>query len=526
LLNLSAKSPARISSTRLLRGKLPELDARLPTAAMIALFILATRFVLVLFAVNLDGDDGARYMQEAVNLVRYHTFSHLLAVPPSPTAHDLPAFPAIASVVIYFVKSVPFAGKLISMLNSFAYAGAALAVYRITGCLGGSPSVSAMAMILFGFSPESLPYSVFHMPESMFLFVFLMAVYYAIIFWQEQRIRYGILAFWLSAVSIWFKPISTFYFAVLIMVAVAVAIKTRRRAQCTAVIVAGCLIQLLMIAPWMARNQRDFGYDDISDVTGFNLFECNYRYMLEDLWHDQAKTAKYLSDLREKMEVENPALRSDPLAQARLMATVAAAGIRAHPLAYFKTTLIRHPRLYAGTGTVALFRLLGLGFDDPLAKFPEPRIKIVFYATQLVSWLILLCIYLCVFRGLVVLYRAGQHFALAVILVNIGYFAFIIGPVVATRYRMTLLPFFAIAAAFGIPLGESASKFDCGTSNIPQVINGKAEAKLRSPAIVKNADAYRHCTMNKRYQPVKSARPRPIKAPVLCHRCNEFITPI
>jgi hypothetical protein len=158
------------------------------------------------------------------------------------------------------------------------------------------------------------------------------------------------------------------------------------------------------------------------------------------------------------MEVENPTLQSNPLAQSRLMTAVAINGIKAHPFVYIKTTLIRHPRLYAGTGTVALFRLLGLGFDDPRANLPEPRIKIVFYGTQLVSWSILLCIYLCVFRGLVVLYRTGQHFALAVILINIGYFALIIGPVVATRYRMVLLPFLAIAAAFGMSSWRCASK--------------------------------------------------------------------
>jgi len=386
-------------------------------------------------------------------------------VPPSPTAHDLPAFPAIASVVIYFVKSLPLAGKFISMLNSFAFAGAALVIYRITGSLGGPHFLSAMAMIVFGFSPESLPYSVFLMPESMFLFVFLLAVYCAIRFWQEQRIRYGILAFWLSAVSIWFKPISTFYFTVLIVAAVAIAVRTRRWAQCTAVIAAGCLIQAFVMMPWMARNQREFGYPDISDVTGGNLFECNYRYMLEDLWHDQAKAAKYLHDLREKMEVENPTVQSNPLAEARLLAMVATTGIKAHPFGYIKTTLIRHPRLYAGTGTVALFRLLGLGFGDPLAKFPEPRIKVVFYAAQFVSWLILLCVYLCVFRGLVVLYRAGQHFALAVILINIGYFVFIIGPVVATRYRMVLLPFFAIAAAFGMPISAPETRLQPGVQD-------------------------------------------------------------
>jgi hypothetical protein len=114
---------------------------------------------------------------------------------------------------------------------------------------------------------------------------------------------------------------------------------------------------------------------------------------------------------------------------------------------------------------VALFRLLGLGFGDPLAKFPEPRIKVVFYAAQFVSWLILLCVYLCVFRGLVVLYRAGQHFALAVILINIGYFVFIIGPVVATRYRMVLLPFFAIAAAFGMPISAPETRLQPGVQD-------------------------------------------------------------
>ncbi|MGA2961879.1 MAG: hypothetical protein ABSD96_09410, partial [Candidatus Korobacteraceae bacterium] len=68
-------SVAQVFSTKSLRGNATGIDSHFPTAALIALFILATRFVLVLLAANLGGDDGPRYMQEAVNLVRYHTFS-------------------------------------------------------------------------------------------------------------------------------------------------------------------------------------------------------------------------------------------------------------------------------------------------------------------------------------------------------------------------------------------------------------------------------------------------------------------
>jgi hypothetical protein len=59
----------------------------------IALLLFGFRLLLILCAQDLSGDDGLRYLQEAVNLVQHSTFSHEASAIPTPTAHDLPGFP-------------------------------------------------------------------------------------------------------------------------------------------------------------------------------------------------------------------------------------------------------------------------------------------------------------------------------------------------------------------------------------------------------------------------------------------------
>jgi hypothetical protein len=127
--------------------------------ALLALIFI--RLLTITFAVRLAGDDGDRYLQESINLVRFGVFSHLMGAPPSPTAHDLPLFPAMMAAVLASVKSVVATKYIVSATNVLLYAFCAVMTsqlcLRLTGSLqaalatighGGFPRIGSILDLL------------------------------------------------------------------------------------------------------------------------------------------------------------------------------------------------------------------------------------------------------------------------------------------------------------------------------------------------------------------------------------------
>lgn len=145
----------------------------------------------------------------------------------------------------------------------------------------------------------------------------------------------------------------------------------------------------------------------------------------------------------------------------------------AHLPQYGLFTLKRHPRLYGGTGTVALFRYLGLericncldvlwgsGLSRGNAVHEDcpytSEEKAIGASVQIVSWLILAGGYGLVLIGLwngfrfVGACREDRFFNGLVCLCPIlclVLLALVIGPITSTRYRFIMIPFFAMIAA-------------------------------------------------------------------------------
>jgi len=123
-------------------------DGRTQLLALLA-FIALSRLVLVAEARTHDVDDGPRYLQEAINLRTYGTFSSDFVVPripdhripwtpaggiPQPTTHDLPMFPLMLRGLLTVCKTVLLAAKFASILNCLLYGIAAAGVYGWLGC--------------------------------------------------------------------------------------------------------------------------------------------------------------------------------------------------------------------------------------------------------------------------------------------------------------------------------------------------------------------------------------------------------
>ncbi len=131
---------------------------------------------------------------------------------------------------------------------------------------------------------------------------------------------------------------------------------------------------------------------------------------------------------------------------------------------YLLFTMKKHPRLYAGTGTIALFRYLGrddicFALNDSM-KLAVPENEKTTYTqhaaffgkiTQGVMLLLLFGCYVLVGIGVVKgSFRQMPFVAWLCPILCLLLLALVIGPVTATRYRFIMNPFFALLTAYAV----------------------------------------------------------------------------
>jgi hypothetical protein len=315
-----------------------------------------------------------------------------------------------------------------------------------------------LAMLIFGCFPESFPYSVFYMPESLFLALLVWCLVKFVEFLRTDRIRPLMWAFLLWGISILAKPISVFLGPVLAIIAITVAFRQRQNlVRSISVITASLVVGASVVVPWLVRNYVAFGVLGISSITGTNLFYINYLYMLEDMGVPNAKAV--LASKESEVIATIPPGRDNSMVRAGLIGAVAKKEIMANFRHYVITMLKRHPRLYLGTGSIATLRLFGdaesvVVLERALAdRHAWRKVPLRALLLQIGSWLLLVVAYTSAVVGMMRLAWLREWNALAVILLALVYFAVLIGPVTSTRYRVVMLPGLSVAAAIGLSWG-------------------------------------------------------------------------
>ncbi|HJN17207.1 MAG TPA: glycosyltransferase family 39 protein, partial [Armatimonadota bacterium] len=417
---------------------------------LLLLVILASRIALVACASHLHGGDGGRYMREAVNMVDHGVFSADDAAPPQPSAHDAPLYPLLLAGLYKASGGVHLAGRLASYLNAFIFAIAALGVYRLASRLSREhgQTVGVASVVVFALMPGSLPYSVFHMPDTLFACILIWASVLLVEHALTHRSACAIGAFALIGVSVMVKPVALLFPLVLCVVVIGMARATplKRRLLVAGL---GLLIHGGALLPWCARNWVVFGVPHLSSIVGTNTFGENYRVMLEELGVEhvggvmaqQRKAARIASGT----EWENPMVRSAALTD------IAKREVMAHLPTYLMAAVKQHPRLYIGTGTIALVGMLGVSPDDPRfdleiakrARSPRDVLQLppLMLALQISAWVVLLGCYALVVLGIWRSARSADPAGRRLLLLGLLYFALIYGPLTATRYRFAMTPY-------------------------------------------------------------------------------------
>jgi len=413
------------------------------------------RLLLLNYAKFLEGDDGGRYLATAVNLIHHRIFSYDLSDDPSPTAHDMPFFPFWLATLILFSEGIKNAVFLSSFFNCFFFGLTCWAIYLLSWKLFKKVSISLVAVIAFGFFPETFPYTLFYMPDILFLAFFTWSLLFLVTYLQTLKNKYLIFLSFLIGFAVITKPIGfPFVFIYLISIFTWFFFIRKELLRGIQMSIIFVILFSAIISPWIVRNFVTFGQVGISSITGNNLFYYNYYYLLQDKYLDEADSLFFnkrdilLKELSEE-QISNPMIISSKLG------SFAKAEILSNFITYTETTLKRHPRLYIGTGTPSLFKLLG--DEDAVAElkqfvlnqknFYELSLRILL--VQSVSWVILAILYLASLFGTIQLVINKKWMQLFVLLGVSAVFMGIIGPVTYTRYRFVLLPTLSILAAYG-----------------------------------------------------------------------------
>lgn len=420
---------------------------------------LLLRLTLWCCQANPAGDDGERYYAESRNLVEHGVFSTAgEGESVAPDAHDLPLWPGTMAALLWATGSKAITVRLAGLLNIALMAGA---VAFLVTLLGRKPfecgtTGKALGAAVLLFMPESVPYSLFHMPDAMAL-CFLcgaLAFYFRGVYGTRRWLLGAALLFALAILS---KPIclpmaGAFLAMLLVVLPSSLPRRVGWMAACAAIVA-------LSLTPWVIRNKVAFGTAGLTTISGTNLYGCNWGWMVKQ-WPETKRTEA----LRQNVEIEAQTEGLDKMARSKALGAYARDQLIGHLGDYLWFTVCRHPRLYVGTGTIALLRYLGadgacaaLGAEhiSPTVKV-TPGDKAVAWLVQGGSLLLLLALYLTMaagaFLGLRRAMRSGRWLSTETVawgcaIGGVLLLAVVIGPVTATRYRFVMLPFFALLAA-------------------------------------------------------------------------------
>ena len=442
----------------------------------VVLFLgIALRVVLWCFQADPNGDDGARYLSESINMVKYHVFSTVSSVDPGvtpvPSAHDLPLWPSIMAVVYWLTDSVQATQYIAGAINIVLVLIAALFLIAM---LKDRPfkftdAQTAVAVAVLLFMPESVMYSLFHMPDQIAVTMVIVGLrFYFKSLDGNWKCLLGCATAFLAA--IYSKPICIpLTFALLMAMPLIMSVRWKKRVP---FVMCSILVVVLGLFPWTVRNRLAFGTSGLTSISGTNLYGCNWGRLVDRLPAEEKERVR-----SEMKKFENEISGVDLMKRSKMVGKYARDQILAHLHEYGIYTLKTHPRLYAGTGTVAMFRYLGAericdaldtmwGSGMSRGKIPHHDIpystveKSVGASVQILSWIILGGGYILVFIGFIRGWDCivcgesrsnSKWFDRCVFLLpilSLLLLAAVIGPITATRYRFIMIPFFSMLAGY------------------------------------------------------------------------------
>lgn len=403
---------------------------------------------------KIRSNDTPLYFKLATNLLKGNGFSSCSQAPFYPDTVRTPIYPLFLATLFYLFgqsyEVVALAQVLIDIFTTIVIFFSARKLFN--------PSIAFPAALFFAMGITNIPYTVVAIAETFLVFLLAIKLYFLAFYIKTYKVKYLIVGQLFWGIAVLCKPVVMFSLPIIgFLVFVLNKEKWKKGIRHNLVLV---IVSLMLVAPWIIRNQSITGQATISTVVEHDLLLYNAVHL------------KAYIDKRPGEEVAKELLHveKDP------RGTIASCTNDYSDLAFYKSkafeiitlnlptyiylhlkadinnfipgvtkTLEIYGLTEGNKGTVAV--LANKGIFKAIDHYFGNNKKLIWY---FIPWILFHIIFL-VFSlvGVIFLFKE-KMFSELVLLLFIGiYFILIPGPMSAPRFFIPAVPFFSILAGVG-----------------------------------------------------------------------------
>ena len=459
----------KVNGFEMLIRKCLTLDKKLMALFFLALAVRLGLFVAIapwedrVWQERIAFSDAGGYHQIAINLLEHQVYS---VYPLSSSGTPIAPRRAIIRTPVYpfFVAGIyaisGYRVYMVLLLQAVMGAVSCLIIYGI-GSMLFNKKVGFLAGCLLAVDFVSLLYANSLMTETLFAFLFLISIYFMVRFLKRSSIKFMIWGGLFMGLATLCRPVSLYFpvFVVVFLIFSSFFKKVRfvRRITNGLVFV---LIFLLTLSPWIIRNTMVSGFPHVSSMA--YMVPLNNAAYLE-----QARSGRPLKEIKGEFskEFEN-LIKGKNLSETeevRIAQQLGLEKIMKHPILYARVHLSGALMTLIETGSSEFWWLLGREprgistLSTFLTRGPSGIIASVIGSKSFSqicyiagAMIFLLVIYIGLVVGLIGL-TLKRKFSTALLLLAIPvYFLLTVGPLGSMRFRVPIMPYIMLLAAYGL----------------------------------------------------------------------------
>lgn len=432
---------------------------------LIFVVALAARFVFLLLVPSAEAltsyDSRVHYLPIANNLYFGHGFSSSPFPPFLPDSLITPLYPYFLYLLLTAgIKSIYGMAALQTIVGSLSI----LIIYYTGIVLGFRDGRRIILPLIVALDPTSLISSVSIMTETLFTFLFSLHLLFLILTLHKGRPVYAVTASVFLALMVLTRPIALLY--PLVSILLILLFGRRRPGLAFANSLVLLLVFYLLLVPWCYRNNRLFGYWELSSLGYYNLLMANATSLRAAQTGKDFDTTQI--ELRREADVKMSRLKPEPRGEFernRFYGKEGLSIIAEDRWRYLKIHLLGSLKVIIGTEKQDLSHIFE---EDRFNTVPLKSILLdreigvrpgrMFVSALVISLAIQLFQLLFAIAGIVLLINRRDWLIFLLTLLPIAYFSLVTGPIGYSRYRVPIVPLIALAAAEGICWGVGLFK--------------------------------------------------------------------
>ncbi len=405
--------------------------------------------------------DARAYNDVALNLLKNHRIERN-----GELWGNVPGYPIFIAAIYSLFGYRPY---MVVLIQIFIGAVTCFLLYKL-GTMLFDEKVGLVAGYLLAFEYVSIMFEQALFSDTLFTFLFILAIYFFVKFFETDYKKHLVYVGIFLGLATHCRPISLYFPVVLVFLFIFKYV--RRKIKFTKLLVSAAIVVLsfwITILPGFIRNYLDFGTTLQFSVYKARILLVNAAYL------ENAKTGISFNAAFAKLskefdhQVKNKNLSSSQLRKHKEQFAIKR--ILKNPLAYTKMLLIATVALYSVHGKNILSYLLGLkdqgwlqGERHQLHSFSAffkqevwPSLQGIINTPTLwlkIFFLLLLTLiimfYLAVITGATFMWRNKKISELSLLICTIVYFTTLSVPSANLRYRIPIMPFLIVLAAFAI----------------------------------------------------------------------------